>query len=97
MPAEGEPSEARAIIVGDAGYLSDPLVAQLRANAVFALDSFKWLTHDEEITGAVETEEDVEIRFTGTEDTLWFLAAVVTMPSLILLVGLIVIRSRGRK
>ena len=55
--AEGEPSEARAVVVGDVGYLSDILVSRLRANLVFGMDSFKWLTHDEEITGEVESEE----------------------------------------
>ena len=94
---EGEPSEARAIVVGDVGYLSDILVSRLRANLVFATDSFKWLIHDEEITGEVESEEDVKVQHTREEDWLWFLSAVVAVPGMVLLAGILFIRMRQRR
>ncbi|HHO52578.1 MAG TPA: hypothetical protein ENK18_17340 [Deltaproteobacteria bacterium] len=95
--AEGAPEEARAIVVGDVGYLSDVLISRLKANAVFSLDGFKWLTHDEEIVGAIETEEDVKVQHTREEDWIWFLAAVVAVPSMVLLVGFLFIRMRQRR
>lgn len=95
--AEGEPSESRAIVIGDVGYLSDVLISRLKANAVFSLDSFKWLTHDEAIVGEIETEEDVKVQHTREEDWIWFLAAVFAVPGMVLLVGVLFIRTRQRR
>ncbi len=94
---EESPAEARAIVVGDVGYLSDMVVQRMRANALFALDSFKWLAYDEEITGKVESEEDVKIVHTREDDHLWFLSAVVVVPGLVLLAGIVMVRMRQRR
>ncbi|MBX2803913.1 MAG: GldG family protein [Myxococcales bacterium] len=94
---DDEPQEGRAIVIGDVGFLSDVLVSRLQANAVFAMDTFKWLTHDEEIAGEVESEEDVKVQHTREEDWLWFLAAVVAVPGMVLLAGVLFIRSRQRR
>jgi hypothetical protein len=101
-PAEGEPAaepaktEARAIVIGNVGFLADGPIAALQANGQFGLDSVRWLNHDEEITGEVETEEDVKVQHTREEDWLWFLTAIVAVPALVLGIGVLFIRLRGR-
>jgi hypothetical protein len=89
-------SEARAIVVGDATLLSDPLL-QSKGNVVFGYDAMRWLVGDEEIAGEVESEEDVKIVHTREEDQNWFYATTVLVPTLVLLTGVVFVRTRGRK
>jgi hypothetical protein len=88
--------EARTIVVGNVGFLSDQPLSALRANQVFALDGVRWLDHDEDIAGEVESEEDVKVQHTREEDWMWFLTAIVAVPAVVLAAGILFIRLRRR-
>jgi len=89
--------EARAIVVGDVNFLADDLLRSLRANGQFGLDGVKWATRDEDITGEIESEEDQQLQHTREEDWLWFLTAMLAVPGVVLMVGLIFIRVRRNR
>lgn len=90
-----EAKEARALVVGSVGVLADGPVVNLKANEVFARDGLLWLNRDEEISGDVESEEDVKVQHTRQEDWLWFLTAIIAVPALVLGAGVMFIRFRG--
>lgn len=94
-PVEGKP-EARAIVVADSDALSDLLLIT-EANAAFAYESVLWLLRDDAAGGAAHVDEDVPIVHTRDEDSLWFYGSTVLMPGLVLLVGLLFVRSRRRR
>lgn len=93
-PAAGE---GRAVVVGDVNVLSDPVLGVSKGNAIFAVDSLRWLVGDESIAGETESEEDVKIVHTRDEDQLWFYATTFAIPLLVLGFGVIVIQFRRRK
>lgn len=93
----GQPTkESRAIVVGSVSWLSDDLLKALRANAQFGYDGIRWLTRNDDISGEVESEEDVQVVHTRNEDWAWFLLAIFAMPASVLGVGAIFIRTRRR-
>ena len=95
---EGEDKkEARAIVVGDVGFLADDVIRAFRANAQFGYDAARWLSGDEDITGEVETEEDVKVQHTREEDWMWFLTAIGAVPTTVLMFGVLFIRLRRRR
>jgi hypothetical protein len=94
---EGEnKKEARAIVIGNVGFLADGPLTNLQAHAVFAMDGVKWVNHDEDIAGEVENEEDVKVQHTREEDWMWFLTAIVAVPAVVLGAGVLFIRLRRR-
>ncbi|MEQ1567642.1 MAG: Gldg family protein [Myxococcota bacterium] len=94
---EGEAKkEARAIVVGSVGWLADGPIQALQANAVFALDGLRWLDHDEDVAGEIESEEDVKVQHTREEDWMWFLTAIAAIPAVVLGAGVLFIRLRRR-
>jgi hypothetical protein len=84
--------QARAIVVGGVGWMAD--VAMRPANAQFGFDGIKWLTRDEDVAGEITSEEDVAVVHTREDDWYWFLTAMFAMPSLVVAVGTVVVRSR---
>jgi hypothetical protein len=95
---EGEDKkEARAIVVGDVGFLADDVIRAFRANAQFGYDAARWLSGDEDITGEVESEEDVKVQHTREEDWMWFLTAIGAVPTTVLMFGVLFIRLRRRR
>ncbi len=93
---DGEAAEARAIVIGNLAFVSDPIASSLKTGPQLAFDGARWLSHDEEIVGEVETEEDVKIQHTRDEDWLWFLLAIVLVPGLVLGFGVVFNRMRRR-
>jgi hypothetical protein len=103
-PEAGEAAkEGRAIVVGTQAFLSDapilradmPILA-IRGNGQFAFDGTRWLIGDDDITGEIESEEDVKIQHTREEDWLWFVTTEVGVPALVLGFGLMFIRFRRK-
>jgi len=95
---EGEDKkEAKAIVVGDVNFLADDLLRALHANAQFGFDAIRWIVGDEDITGGVESEEDVKVQHTREEDWVWFLTAIAAMPIAVLMFGVIFIGLRRRR
>lgn len=92
---EGD-GKMRAVVVGDVNLYADALLQQSQGNAIFARDTLLWLLDDPDAAGEVESEEDVQIVHTNEEDIAWFALTVFGVPLLILGLGLIQIRLRGR-
>jgi hypothetical protein len=96
-PPEGG-GEGRAIAVGDATLLSDPLLTGVKGNVVFAYDVLRWLVGDEDVAGEVESEEDVKIVHTREENQYWFYGTTALVPLLVLGFGVLFVgMRRGRK
>jgi hypothetical protein len=87
-------NEYRALVIGDINLLGDPILQFSRANQTFVLDAVRWLAGDEEISGSINSEEDVKIRHTRDENWAAFYLTVVAFPLLVLVAGGILIRLR---
>lgn len=92
----GTKEPGRAVVMGDSDALSDGVVPNL-GNAYLALDTLRWLTGEEAISGAVSSEEDVPIQHTREQDVVWFWATVLLAPAVVLGAGFFVTRRRGRR
>jgi hypothetical protein len=91
-----EASEARAIVLGDATAISDPLLTA-KGNVLLAYDAMRWLVGDEDVAGEVESEEDVKIVHTREENQYWFYGTTAFVPLLVLAVGILVVGRRRKK
>jgi hypothetical protein len=88
--------EARIAALADANAISDGLIRN-RGNAVYALDTIRWLAGQSEFSGETASEEDVKIQHTRKEDAIWFNLTVGVVPMLVLLVGFFATRKKKRK
>jgi hypothetical protein len=89
--------EGRALVVGDSDVLADQVVAQ-DANSMFAYEALLWLMRDDDkLGGGVTSEEDVPIRHTRDEDTLWFYGTILFGPLVCLIGGLIFVGRKRRR
>ncbi len=86
----------RALIVADASLFADFPVGN-PGNQQFIYDSMNWLTHQEGLSGEVESEEDVRIQHTKEGQAGWFYSTVVGIPLLFLAFGAIRLRVRRRR
>ncbi|MCE9669613.1 GldG family protein [Myxococcus stipitatus] len=93
--AAGKPA-MRAVVMADADAVSDGVVTNM-GNAYLAADTLRWLTGEEAISGAVSSEEDVPIQHTREQDVAWFYVTVFLAPALVLAVGFVTTRRRGRR
>lgn len=95
-PADGG-KEWRAVVVGDATWLSNVVVMQVVGNQAFYSETVGWLAQDPSIGGEQESEEDVKIQHTKEGQQYWFLGASVVVPGLVMLLGTLnVMRRRSR-
>ncbi len=93
-PKEKKPGIlSRVAVFGDATTIADAVV-QNPANAVYFVDTLKWLVGKSELQGEVATAEDVKIRHTKKEDAIWFHGTVVVVPLLVLGAGFIATRRK---
>lgn len=92
----GKSKEARVVVLADANVISDAIIRN-RGNAIFALDTIRWLAGQSEISGEPASEEDIKIQHTRKEDVVWFNITVGVVPMLILGVGFIATRRKRRK
>lgn len=83
----------KAFIVADASLVSDSLIRN-PSNQIFLVDAVRWLVGDSDISGEINTEEDVRIRHTKTRELFVFHASIFGVPLLVLLVGFIATRRR---
>ena len=90
-----EAKEMRIFVVGDVDAFSDWALGN-EANGVFVIDILRWLGGEESFAGSIANTEDVRIEHTKQKDVVWFYSTILGVPSLILGIGLIVVR-RSRK
>lgn len=84
----------RVVTFADASAISDLVAINNQGNALFFVDSLKWLVGESESAGEIATEEDVKIRHTSKEDAVWFHSTVVVVPLLVLGAGFVATRRR---
>lgn len=84
----------RVVAFADASAISDLVAINNQGNALFFVDSLKWLVGESESAGEIATEEDVKIRHTSKQDAVWFHSTVVVVPLLVLGAGYIATRRR---
>lgn len=91
---EGGRPGGRALVYGDAEMFTDPVVTSLALNAAVLADGVRWLGREEEFAGQIESEEDVPIVHTRSEDVAWFYAIIFGAPALVLGAGGLVLYRR---
>ncbi len=93
-PEQKDP-EGRAIVIGDGDFITDKL-APNAGNHLLFVDALAWLVGNEELSGEVNSEEDVPIEHSREEDKLWFYGTTFAMPIPVALLGLWITRRRRR-
>lgn len=86
-PTEAGPKQWRALVQGDVSAYSDPALAGSDGNNQLVLDAGRWLVGDEEISGKVESEEDVKLEHTKDDDIAWFWGTIFGVPGIVLAAG----------
>jgi len=94
---EGDKSEWRVAIVGDASWASNLVIRQFAANQIYLSETLAWLTKDPALGGQVENEEDVKIQHTKEGEAVWFYGTSALVPALVLAAGALRVRSRRQK
>ncbi len=87
----------RAVVIGDVNAFSDPILQFSQGNAVFAVDTLRWLADEASLAGESETEEDVRIQHTRDQDIAWFWGTIFGVPAMVFLTGLIFVNVRRRR
>lgn len=87
---------ARALVYADAEMFTDAVLGSLRINASLAADGLRWLGREESFAGTTQSEEDVPIQHTRTQDVAWFYSTILGAPALVLAFGLFGVRRRRR-
>ncbi|MDF1563620.1 MAG: Gldg family protein [Deltaproteobacteria bacterium] len=94
--AENKETGARNAALATLAAVSDAAVPN-EANLQYVVDTVNWLTGDEALSGTVESEEDVRIEHSRDEDQAWFYGTSVLVPVIIIVAGLLRVRSRRRR
>lgn len=78
----------RVMVFADADIFVDEHQARWPQNlGAVASDAIKWLGGEEHLAGEIESEKDVSIVHTKSEDVLWFYATIVGAPLAVLAFG----------
>ncbi len=85
--------KAKVLVFADATMFSDPLMGN-GGNQLMALDSFRWLSDRADISGAIESEEDVKIQHSKGRELFVFMGSIYAFPIIILGMGYWVNRRR---
>lgn len=98
---EGEKKDGKsgkAVVAASTEIIDDKWIRN-DGNIIFVADTMKWMVGDEKLQAPVAlAEEDIPIKHTRKEDTLWFYATIFLAPAMVLAGGLgFVHRSRNKK
>jgi hypothetical protein len=92
---EGQ-SAPRAVVMADADALADGILGNV-GNAYLVVDTLRWLSGEEALSGGTTSEEDVPLQHTRSQDVVWFYATVFGVPLAVLATGFFMTRRRGRR
>jgi len=94
-----EGKEYKAVVLSEAGFASDALLAFMRfgAPAQLVADAVNWLLGDEGVAGTTENEEDVKIVHTKEGQGIWFYGSTFLVPFALGLLGWARVRTRRKK
>lgn len=85
---EEDKEPMRVLLFSDADIFIDLHQAQFPVLSAMFADAIKWLGGEEHIAGEIESEKDVLIEHTRSEDVLWFYATIVGAPLVVMGFGL---------
>lgn len=83
----------RVLVFADADVFGD-IAMQNAGNQMLFADGMHWLGRDENISGAVATEEDVPISHSRKQDVAWFYLTSFVPPALLVALGFVITRRR---
>ena len=89
-------SPGRALVYASTSPFTDAVLSSLGTNAALVADGVRWLTREEEISGPIETEEDVPMVHTQRENVIWFYSIILGAPMFVLLGGVLGVHRRRR-
>jgi hypothetical protein len=97
-PGEVSGGEMRAMVFADSDLFADMILAQVGLNGALVADAIRWLGREEELAGETVSEADIPIVHTRAKDVAWFYSTILGAPSLVLILGLTLVkRRRGRQ
>jgi hypothetical protein len=92
----GEGKKSKVLAFADATIFSDPLMSN-GGNQLAALESLRWLTDRNDMSGAIETEEDVKIQHSKGRELFVFMGSIYAIPALIFGLGFWVNRRKRNR
>jgi hypothetical protein len=91
------PRSARVLVYATSAPFTDAVLVSIANNAALISDGVRWLAGEEELAGAVATEEDVPIVHTQEQNVIWFYGTILGAPALVLAFGLIGVQRRRQR
>ncbi|MCA2978427.1 MAG: Gldg family protein [Myxococcaceae bacterium] len=88
--------ELRVLVLSDSDAITDDIVDALEGNVRLVLDGMKWLLGEEQLQGTTNSELDVPMTRTRSQDSAWFYGTTFLAPVLVLALGFLV-RRRGNR
>ena len=88
-PSNKIEDELRALVVSDSDGIADEILPAVQGNQYLVVDGLKWLLGEEQLQGAVSSENDVPLTRSRHQESLWFFGTTVVAPVLVLGAGLI--------
>lgn len=83
-------TESRSVVMADATWASDAALTldANKANFQYVIDAMSWLSHDEGMSGTIQSEEDVKIEHAKDEQGWVFYGTAFILPAAFLGLGL---------
>lgn len=88
--------ELRALVLSDSDAIADQLLPQVQGNQYLVVDGLKWLLGEEQLQGATNTEQDVPLARSQSQDQAWFYGTLFLAPAAVLAVGFVTRRRPKR-
>lgn len=93
----GKPEdEFRGLVLADSDALADVILSQAEGNGFLVVEGLKWLLGEDQLMGVTNSELDVPLARTQTQDKAWFFGTLFLAPSAVLGIGVLA-RRRSRR
>ncbi len=90
-------NQGRIVALSDASVFADVLLANSRGNQLLAFELFNWISGTPELSGALESEEDVKIILKQNEQLAFYYGTLFIPPLLVFSIGVIVLNMRRNR
>jgi hypothetical protein len=95
-PSNKVEDELRVLVLADSDAITDDIVDALEGNVRLVLDGMKWLLGEEQLQGSTNSELDVPMTRTRTQDSVWFYGTTFFAPLAVLAMGFVIRRRTSR-
>lgn len=95
-PSNKVEDELRVLVLSDSDAITDDIVDALEGNVRLVLDGMKWLLGEEQLQGSTNSELDVPMTRTRTQDSVWFYGTTFFAPLAVLAMGFLIRRRTSR-